>query len=130
MQLQDKDPFGYPVSAYAWAIGIAVLGGAVRYLNHTGRFSALVFARDLVTAAFAGLLTFWFCSYETISGPLSAVLIATAGMMGTRALREFENFYRFRVGLPAEEERFRERLMEETEIVVIEKPENEHREGE
>jgi hypothetical protein len=128
MQFQDKDPFGYSASTYLWVIGLALLGGAVRYLNHSGRFSALVLARDLLTAAFAGLLTFWFCGWATVSGPLSAVLIATAGMMGTRALREFENFYRFRMGLPAEEQNFRDR-MEESEI-VIEVENEDHPEGE
>src|ERR1700748_1737331 len=98
--LENKDPFGYSASTYLWVIGVALIGGAVKYLNHSNKFSFIVLVRDLVTAGFAGLLTFWLCEWTSISGPLSAVLIATAGLMGTRALREIENLYRLRMGLP------------------------------
>lgn len=96
----NKDPFGYSLSQYLWVFGVALIGGAVKYLNNSDRFSFVVLVRDLVTAGFAGLLTFWLCEWTNISGPLSAVLIATAGLMGTRALREIENLYRLRMGLP------------------------------
>jgi CHASE2 domain-containing sensor protein len=102
--LDNKDPFGYPVSTYLWVFGLALIGGAVKYLNHSDKFSFIVLIRDLVTAGFAGLLTFWLCEWTNISGPLSAVLIATAGLMGTRALKEIENLYRLRMGLPLEKE--------------------------
>lgn len=102
--IENKDPFGYPLSTYAWVFAIALTGGLVKYLNHTGRFSVMGLLRDLITAGFAGLLTFWLCEWTNISGPLSAVLIATAGLMGTRALKEIENLYRLRMGLPLEKE--------------------------
>jgi hypothetical protein len=100
MLQNDKDPFGYNLSTYLWVIGIALIGGAVKYLNGSSKLSFLVLFRDLFTAAFAGILTFWLCEWTNISGPLSAVLIATAGLLGTRALKEFELLYRLRVGLP------------------------------
>jgi hypothetical protein len=108
--LENKDPFGYSASTYLWVVGLALIGGAVKYLNHSNKFSFIVLIRDLVTAGFAGLLTFWVCEWTNIAGPLSAVLIATAGLMGTRALREIENLYRLRMGLPLEsiEEQSRE----------------------
>jgi hypothetical protein len=99
MQL-DKDPFGYSLGTYLWVFGIALIGGAVKYLNHSDRFSFIVLVRDLVTAGFAGILTFWLCEWLNISGSLSAVLIATSGLMGTRALKEAEKLYRLRLGLP------------------------------
>ncbi len=99
MQL-DKDPFGYNLGTYLWVFGLALIGGAVKYLNHSDRFSFIVLVRDLVTAGFAGLLTFWLCGWLNIIGPLSAVLIAASGLMGTRALKEIENLYRLRLGLP------------------------------
>jgi hypothetical protein len=102
--IENKDPFGYPLSTYAWVFAIALTGGLVKYLNHTGRFSVFGLVRDLVTAGFAGLLTFWLCEWTNINGPLSAVLIATSGLMGTRALKEIENLYRLRMGLPIEKE--------------------------
>lgn len=95
----DKDPFGEPLSTYAWVIGLAILGGLVKYLNYTDRFRFWILVRDLITAGFCGLLTFWMCEWMTIGGPLSAVLIATSGLMGTRLLRELETFYKIRLGM-------------------------------
>lgn len=104
--IDNKDPFGYPLTTYLWVLGLALIGGAVKYLNQkTERFSWLLLVRDLVTAGFAGLMTFWMCEWANISGPLSAVLISTSGLMGTRALREIENLYRLRLGLPVNNER-------------------------
>lgn len=100
----DKDPFGYPLSTYLWVFGLATFGGAVKYLNHTERFRPLVLVRDLLTAGFAGLLTFWWCEWFNIAGPLSAVLIATSGLMGTRALRGFERMYEEKFGIKEEPE--------------------------
>jgi hypothetical protein len=102
--IENKDPFGYPLTTYLWVLGLALIGGAVKYLNQSTRFSWLLLVRDLVTAGFAGLMTFWICEWAAISGPLSAVLISTSGLMGTRALREIENLYRLRLGLPLENE--------------------------
>lgn len=102
--IENKDPFGYPLTTYLWVLGLALIGGAVKYLNQSSRFSWLLLVRDLVTAGFAGLMTFWLCEWAAISGPLSAVLISTSGLMGTRALREIENLYRLRLGLPLEKE--------------------------
>jgi hypothetical protein len=104
--IDNKDPWGYPLTTYLWVFGLALIGGAVKYLNQKSeRFSWLILVRDLVTAGFAGLMTFWLCEWLNISGPLSAVLIATSGLMGTRALREVENLYRVRLGLPINNER-------------------------
>lgn len=95
----DKNPFGDSLSTYLYVMGLAILGGLVKYLNRTDKFRMWVLVRDLITAGFCGLLTFWMCEWMNIEGPLSAVLIATSGLMGTRLLREFENLYRIRMGL-------------------------------
>lgn len=95
----DKNPFTEPPSTYLYAIGLAILGGLVKYLNNSDKFRPWVLVRDLVTAGFCGLLTFWACEWMNIEGPLSAILIATSGLMGTRLLRELENLYRIRMGL-------------------------------
>lgn len=99
--IDNKDPFGYSVGIYLWVFGLALIGGAVKYLNQKGPFTLMGLVRDLVTAGFAGLLTFWLCEYWKIGGPLSAVLIATSGLMGTRALRRIEDSYLAKVGLPS-----------------------------
>lgn len=95
----DKNPFSVPPSTLLYAVGLAILGGLVKYLNNTDKFRPWVLVRDLVTAGFCGLLTFWMCEWLNIEGPLSAILIATSGLMGTRLLRELENIYRVRMGL-------------------------------
>jgi hypothetical protein len=102
--IPEKDPFGYSLGTYLWAFGIAVIGGAVKYLNHSDRFSFYLLTRDLLTAGFAGILTFWVCEGFNIVGPISAVMIAVAGLMGTKALKEIENMWRLRMGLPVEKE--------------------------
>lgn len=89
----DQDPFGYPLSTYLWVLGLALFGGAVKYINRTDKFKPLILLRDLVTAGFAGLLTFWVCQWQDIGGPVSAILIATSGLMGTKALSVFEKAY-------------------------------------
>lgn len=109
MQFDQKDPFGYPLGTYIWVFGVALIGGAVKYLNQSSRFSFVVLVRDLVTACFAGLLTFWVCEWMNIGGPLSAALIAVSGLMGTRALRGFETFWQMRMGLPGESSEDQER---------------------
>lgn len=95
----DKNPFSDSLTTLLTATGLAMLGGLVKYVNHTDKFRFWVLVRDLLTAAFCGLLTFWMCEWMNITGPLSAILIATSGLMGTRLLRELENLYRIRMGL-------------------------------
>lgn len=99
MLQNDKDPFGYGLSTYAWVIGLAVIGGAVKYLNDSDKFSFITLLRDLVSAGFAGILTFWLCEWMVITGPLSAVLIAVSGLMGTKAIKEIQGLYLARLGL-------------------------------
>ena len=95
----DKNPFGEDLSSYIWAIGLAILGGLVKYLNKADQFRFWILLRDLITAGFSGLITFWICEWMNIKGPLSAILIAASGLMGTRLLREIEYIYRVRLGL-------------------------------
>jgi hypothetical protein len=95
----DKNPFTDSWSNIAYAVGLAILGGLVKYLNKEPKFKAWTLIRDLVTAGFCGLLTFWMCEWMNIEGPLSAILIAASGLMGTRLLKEVENLYRIRMGL-------------------------------
>jgi|ERR1700682_2819845 len=105
MNWNDKDnPFGYSLLTYIWVIGLACAGGVVKYLNGTNGFTIRMLVRDIVTAGFMGLITFWLCQWTQISGPLSAILIATSGLMGNRAVKELEFIYRTRFGMRYEEE--------------------------
>lgn len=75
---------------------LAAWGGVVRHvqgLRESGKnFSFREFLFDLIISAFVGFLTYYLCLYANITGPLQAILIATSGHMGTRALSGFENF--------------------------------------
>jgi hypothetical protein len=105
MDLNDKNnPFGYSLITYLWVIGLACAGGVVKYLNGTNGFTVRMLVRDIVTAGFMGLITFWLCQWTQINGPLSAILIATSGLMGNRAVKELEFIYRTRFGMRYEEE--------------------------
>lgn len=95
----DKDPFGYSLITYVWVVGLACIGGAVKYLNSAARFSFASLARDVVTSGFTGLITFWLCEWTNTQGPLMAVMIAVTGLMGNRAWKEFENIVRARLGI-------------------------------
>jgi len=98
------NPFGgYSWVTYVWVIGLSCAGGCVRYLNKSPTaFSIFILIRDVVTAGFMGLITFWLCQWTNISGPLSAVLIATSGLMGNHATRELEALWRIKFGIQYE----------------------------
>lgn len=95
--MEDKGPFSYPPLTYLWVIGVASFAGVVRYLNHMETFSVQRFLIDVLSSAFTGLVTFWLCEWTNITGPMSAVLIAISGLLGSRAWGEFENLYRLRL---------------------------------
>jgi hypothetical protein len=99
MLSSDKNPFTDSLVTYLTVAGIACMGGLVKYVNHTDRFKFWVLTRDLLTAAFCGLMTFWACEWMNIVGPLSAIMIATSGLMGTRLLRVLEDLYLIRMGM-------------------------------
>ena len=99
-----ENPFGYSAVTYLWVIGLACAGGIVKYLNGTNGFTLRMLIRDIVTAGFMGLITFWLCQWTQINGPLSAILIATSGLMGNRAVKELEYIYRIKFGMRYEEE--------------------------
>lgn len=98
--MDDKDPFGYPLSHYVWVVIVASVGGLVKYLNSMQKFSAGRAAVELITAGFTGLMTFWICKWMNIEGALQPVMVAVSGFMGVRAWQEFENFWRVRFGMP------------------------------
>jgi hypothetical protein len=94
-----KDPLGYPWSTYLWVVGIACLAGVVKHLNGMERFRIGRLCIDLVTASFVGVVAFWLCKAKDIDGPMMAVAIALAGVMGNRFWTELENVWRIRFGI-------------------------------
>ena len=128
MLSSDKNPFTDSLLTYATAIGVACLGGLVRYVNHTEGFKFGVLVKDLLTAAFCGLCTFWACEWMNIVGPLSVIMIATSGLMGTRLLRILENLYMVRMGMKAEAPI--EQALENDRTTPVVHPDDKSKEGE
>lgn len=92
-----KDPAGYPVLTYVWVLGLSTIGGIVNFSRkiregHARPFNVAELLGELLTAAFAGLITFYLCEATTISGPMQAVFVGISGHMGSRAIFLIENW--------------------------------------
>jgi len=93
----DKDPTSYSILTYAWVFGLAVLGGLVNFMRklqegHARVFNFIEFFGEIVTSAFAGIITFWLCENAGLSPLLTAALVGVSGHMGSRAIFAFEEF--------------------------------------
>jgi len=87
----DKDPTSYPIFTYAWVFGLAIMGGIVNFmrkmqLGYVRAFNIVEFIGECVTAAFAGVITFWLCESAGISGLVTAAMVGLSGHMGSRAI--------------------------------------------
>lgn len=99
-----RDPLGYPWSTYLWVVCIACMFGLIKHINGMRKFRFGHLMVDLITAGGTGIVAFWLCEAREIHGPLSAVLIATAGLMGNRCWSEFENIWRVKFGIKKSED--------------------------
>lgn len=93
----EKDPTSYSLITYGWVFGLAILGGIVNFMRKIKQGSARAFnvvelIGEIVTSAFAGVLTFWLCENASISPLVTAALVGISGHMGSRALYLFEDF--------------------------------------
>lgn len=101
----DDNPFGYPIRQYAWVIALASVAGLVKHINSAKKIHVAKFIVDVATAGFTGVLTFWFCESLNLHGPMSAILIATGGLMGNKTWKELEALWRSKFGIPAPQEK-------------------------
>lgn len=93
----ERNPFDYSVITYLWVLGISAFGGFVNFSRKMREgqvriFNFTEFIGELVTSAFAGLLTFWLCESADINRLLAAVMIAVSGHMGSRAIFGLERW--------------------------------------
>jgi hypothetical protein len=98
----ERNPFDYSVITYLWVLAVSALGGLVNFHRkmregQTRAFNVTEFLGELVTSAFAGLLTFWLCESANIDRLVAAVMIAVSGHMGSRAIFGFEKWMESRV---------------------------------
>lgn len=93
--MPEKDPSNYELITYAWVLGISMLGGIVSFLRKmrsgaARAFNIVEFIGEIVTSAFVGILTFYFCESAGISPVLTAAFVGISGHMGSRAIFMFE----------------------------------------
>ena len=95
--MPEKDPTSYSLLTYAWVFMLAILGGIVNFMHklkagHTRVFNFVEFIGELVTSAFAGVITFWLCENANMSPVLTAAFVGVSGHMGSRAIFMAENW--------------------------------------
>lgn len=93
----EKDPATYSLITYSWVALVACLGGVVSFIRKVRdgvvhRFSITEFIGELITSAFAGLITFFMCEAAKLDPMLSAAFIGISGHMGSRAIFIIENY--------------------------------------
>jgi hypothetical protein len=95
-----KDPSSYGLATYVWVIALSAWGGAVRFIRKlkAGEMSlkqvCLTLLGEVITSAFAGVVTFYACEANSLSSLTTAVFVSIAGHMGGRALEPIESWYR------------------------------------
>lgn len=95
--MPEKSPETYSFITYGWVFALAILGGVVSFmrkiqLGHSRAFNIVEFVGEIVTSAFAGVLTFWMCEHSGLSPLVTAAFVGISGHMGSRALFMFENW--------------------------------------
>lgn len=93
----EKDPTNYSFLTYSWVFALAMLGGVVSFMRklqqgHVRAFNIAEFIGEIMTSAFAGVLTFWMCEHASLSPLVTAALVGVAGHMGSRAIFLFEDW--------------------------------------
>jgi hypothetical protein len=93
----EKDPTSYSLLTYLWVFALSMMGGFVSFMRklrngHARAFNVAEFIGELVTSAFAGVITFWLCENAEISPLMTAALVGVAGHMGSRAILTIEDF--------------------------------------
>ena len=89
--MPEKSPETYSFITYGWVFALAILGGVVSFmrklqLGHTRVFNFVEFIGEIVTSAFAGVLTFWMCEHSGLSPLVTAAFVGISGHMGSRAI--------------------------------------------
>lgn len=100
-----KDPTTYSLITYLWVGVLSAWGGLVSFLRkrNAGEARPWNFAEligEIVTSAFAGLITFWLCEAADIQPLVTAALVGITGHMGGRALFHFEKWAESRFPIP------------------------------
>lgn len=103
--MPEKDPTNYTWLTYAWVLLISGWGGAAnwwrkRQAGDARPFNFTELIGELMTSAFAGVLTFWLCESSGIAPLVTAALVGISGHMGSRAIYQMEQWVEAKAGLP------------------------------
>jgi hypothetical protein len=78
---------------YALAVGLSLLGGIVRMLISRDTHTALGVFRNLLIAAFGGLMAYLFSTGQGLSDHVGLFLCGMTGLAGVEGLRALGKFY-------------------------------------
>lgn len=95
--MPEKDPTSYSLLTYAWVFMLSMMGGVVSFMRkiqqgHARVFNFMEFVGEIVTSAFAGVITFWLCESAGMSPLITAAMVGISGHMGSRALFVIEEW--------------------------------------
>jgi hypothetical protein len=87
----ETHPLDVPVRSYAFVLVVALLGGLVSFYakvkaGSVSAWNLFHLIGELATAAFAGLIAFWLCSYMDAHPFIMAPIVGMAGHMGAKAI--------------------------------------------
>lgn len=86
-----KDPTSYSWITYVLVGFLAIWGGVVGWIRKRNAgmarpFNIMELIGELLTSAFAGILTFWLCEAAEVNPLITAALIGISGHMGSRGI--------------------------------------------
>lgn len=95
--MPEKDPTNYSLLTYAWVLLLATLGGAVNFIGKVREgvsrpWNFTEFIGEIITSAFAGIMTFYLCEWSGTPPLLTAALVGISGHMGSRAIFRLERW--------------------------------------
>lgn len=93
--MPEKDPTTYSMITYLWVIGLSTIGGFVSFMRKVREGNAKFInitelIGEIVTAGFAGVLTFWLCEAADMAPLVSAAMVGVSGHMGSRVIMQLE----------------------------------------
>ena len=95
--MPEKDPTTYSIITYAWVAILSSWGGVVNWIRKrntgdTRPFNVMELIGEVITSAFAGIITFWLCEAGELQPLLTAALVGISGHMGSRAIYHMESW--------------------------------------
>ena len=101
--MDEKDPTSFTWLTYLWVILLSILGGTVNFITKVKNGMARAwnmteFIGEIVTSAFAGIMTFYLCEWSNTPQLLTAALVGISGHMGSRAIFKMENWFEEKIG--------------------------------